>query len=143
MNSQGDSGELGTLPFTDENGDFHPRGIRRGGGVTPISATQGNPIDGTTVSGGLEIMGPVIESTLGAPRPFFVLDYRDQLEGFATIVRQQSGPPPTPEDANPRARRIRVKGNVDQLYWLSAGLGAAFQLPIEGYNVKIASEQGS
>jgi len=145
VNSQSvTSASLGTDPFTDFTGVFHEQGIRRSGDcsspqgcVTPIGTNGTNPIDGPTLGLGFELMGPAIESVWGKPRPFFVFEYRDQLEGFTTIVRDQTGPPPTDLDPTPSLRRMRAKGNVDQQYWLLAGIGAAFPLPIEGYNVKL------
>ena len=138
VNSQAvTSASIGTEPFTDFDGDEWSQGIRRSGGVTPIGTKGSNPIDGPTLGVGFEFMGPVIESAWGKPRPFLVFEYRDQLEGFTTIVRDQTGPPPTDLDATPSLRRMRAKGNVDQQYWLLAGIGAAFPLPIEGYNVKL------
>lgn len=128
-----------------------PEGIiRSGGGLSFIGPTdKGNPIDGPSLQGGFEIMGPSIDSIIWKPRPFFTLDFRDQLEGKTTTVRDQTKPgnnrlvtnPFTGSDikvdSSPETRRIRAKGNVDQEFWLLAGLGTAFQLPIEGYNVKL------
>ncbi|MEE2663626.1 MAG: hypothetical protein VX681_05875 [Myxococcota bacterium] len=106
-----------------------------------------NPVDGPSVAGGFEIMGPSIEGMLGKPRPFFVFDYRNQLRGPIATVREQTrfdnnrpipcdfDPPCIDED--PNNKHITANGSVDQEFWILAGMGAAFQLPIEGYNLKL------
>jgi len=105
-----------------------------------------NPVDGPSIAGGFEIMGPAIEDLLGKPRPFFVFDYRDQLRGSIATVREQTrfdnNRPVGCEnsfciDEEPNNKRIVAEGNVDQKFWLLAGVGTAFQLPIAGYNLKL------
>lgn len=139
-----ESGALSTAPFTDFTGFFHEEGIRRSGTcgtpkgcVTPLGSPGQNPIDGPSLGIGFEIMGPSIDAVWGKPRPFVVFEYRDQLQGFTTITRDQTGPPPTPLDPTPELRRMFGKGNFDQQNWFLAGAGVAFPLPIEGYNIKL------
>ena len=139
------NGSLSTLPFVDFGGVPHEEGIRRTGNcetiatgcVTPVGSNGNNPIDGPSIGFGFEIMGPTIESLWGKPRPFVVLTYRDQLEGATAIVRDQSGPPGTALDPTPQNQGILARGSVTQQNWILAGIGAAFPLPIEGYNVKL------
>lgn len=151
INHQGVDSSVDTLRFTDRfgvteyigtDGTVYDNGIYRGGADsmrTLFGRTPGtNPIDGPSIQFGFEIMGPEIEALLWKPRPFFTFEYRNQLEGSTTTARAQSGPPRIDGiDRSPRAHRVRVKGDAEQLDWFLAGLGTAFQLPIEGYNVKL------
>jgi len=132
-----EAGLLSTDAFTDYEGTPFPEGLRRTGGVTPLGTDGQNPVDGPSLGLGFEIMGPGIESVWGKPRPFVVFEYRDELQGFTTITRDQTGPPGGPLDPTPELRRMFGKGNFDQQNWLLAGAGMAFQLPIEGYNIKL------
>ena len=147
VNHQGVDSSLDTLPFpdgsfvTDTDGNMYFNGILRGldGSRSFVGPRDGaNPLGGPSLSIGFEIMGPPIESVIGEPRVFVGFEYRDQLEGKTATVRDQTGPPAIPGvDSQPQTRRIRAKGNAEQLNWMLAGLGTAFQLPIEGYNVKL------
>lgn len=91
-----------------------------------FQGTDDNPVDGPAATGAIEIMGPEI---FDGVRPFFTAGLRDQLEGGTVVSRAQAM-------GDLQNTRVRLTLEVLQDQWWFAGLGAAFQLPFEGYNVK-------
>ena len=129
VNHQATWGQLSTPQLRASE----PDGLNSFVGVRNVFKIDENPIDGPALGFGFEIMAPEIEAIPGKPRPLFLFQYRDQLEGYSTVVRDQVRPPPT---SNKNAF-VRLKGNHRVENWIAFGLGAAFQLPIEGYNLKL------
>ncbi|MEE3330058.1 MAG: hypothetical protein VX246_04240 [Myxococcota bacterium] len=90
-------------------------------------------VDGASFGAGIEIMGPAFEEVIGDMRIFVVGGIRDMLEGNTAVVRAQTQPPPF--DIASAQVRTRGKFLIDK--WYYGGMGAAFQLPIEGFNIKL------
>jgi len=105
------------------------------GGRVSFIGTSNFPADGAAVGGGLEIMGPPIGLLPGKPRPFLSAGLRDQVEGFTTIGREQSRGSRT-------STRIRLKLDLANERWYFAGLGLAFRLPFDSFNIKFKPSVG-
>ena len=113
------------------NNNNHPEcpGIRNiNGGRIALFGTNRTAVDGATLGFGAELMGPPFENVIGDMRLLVVGGIRDMLEGNTSVVRTQ---------ANRLNVNVRIKGKflIDKTYY--AGIGGAFQLPIEGFNVKL------
>ena len=94
-----------------------------------MTATDRTAVDGPVLGFSFELMGPPIEQIVGDMRLLAVVGYRDLLEGNTAVARAQVN--------NPQARGLRAKGKflIDSMYY--AGIGTSFQLPVEGYNLKL------
>lgn len=98
-----------------------------------LVGTNQTAVDGASLGGGIEIMGPPFEDVIGDMRIFVVGGMRDMLEGNTSVVRAQTQPPPF----DIAKAQVRTKGKFLIDKWYYAGLGLAFQLPIEGFNIKL------
>jgi len=126
LNGDGDFVDPGEYDF--------PAGIDNiSGNRASLSGTSHTAVDGASLGGGLEIMGPAFEDVIGDMRLFVVGGFRDMLEGNTAVVRAQTQPPPF----DIAQAQVRTKGKFLIDKWYYAGLGAAFQLPIEGFNIKL------
>ena len=127
-----------TTPGWDVNGDGdkldanEQPGIQTFAGRVDLLGTARTAYDGPPFSFGAEIMGPPFEDVIGDMRLFVTGGVRDMLEGNTAVVRKNDEPPSSLVGSS-----LRTQGKFKIDRWYEVGVGAAFQLPIEGFNIKL------